>query len=287
MIAFGSIHPNAPRTVVAGVALTLAVASAPLSAEEKPVWEAGLGVGGIVSPSYRGAKDFSAYALPLPYIIYRGTFLKADRDGVRGTFFETSQVKINTSLTASLPVKSDASETRNGMPDLDPTVELGPSLDITLWRSPDRRLKLDLGLPARMGLTVSGSPEAIGWLFSPRLNLDIGDIGGVAGLNLGLLAGPLFGTRGYHDYFYSVDPQYATETRPSYEARGGYGGFQFLAAVSKRFSRHWVGCFIRYDTLQGAVFQNSPLVETDHYLAAGVAVAWILGESSRYVNVDE
>ena len=70
-----------PGPGIAGVTLALVVLSAPLTAEEMPVWEAGLGVGGIVSPSYRGAEDFSAYALPLPYFIYRGRFLKADRDG--------------------------------------------------------------------------------------------------------------------------------------------------------------------------------------------------------------
>jgi outer membrane scaffolding protein for murein synthesis (MipA/OmpV family) len=48
-----------------------------------------------------------------------------------------------------------------------------------------------------------------------------------------------------------------------------------------------VGAFVRYDMLQNAAFDDSPLVARDHYLAAGVAVAWIFGESSERVNVDD
>jgi hypothetical protein len=61
---------------------------------------------------------------------------------------------------------------------------------------------------------------------------------------------------------------------------------QFLAAVSKRYPRFWVGGFARYDTLRGAAFEESPLVTSKRYVAAGVAISWILGESSERVNVD-
>jgi MipA family protein len=219
-------------------------------------------------------------------VIYRGKFLKADRDGIRGIFLDTEQVKVNTSLTASLPVSGDDYAPRRGMPDLEPTVEVGPSLDLRLWRSEDRRRQLDLRLPLRLGVTVEGSPQTLGWVFSPRLNLDLEEPLGLRGWSLGLLAGPLFASERYHDYFYSVDPAYAAPGRPAYDAEGGYAGLQLIAAVSKRFTRHWVGAFVRYDTLQGAVFQDSPLVRSDHYLAFGLGVAWVLGESGTRVPDD-
>ena len=81
--------------------------------------------------------------------------------------------------------------------------------------------------------------------------------------------------------------QYATPDRPAYEARRGYAGVQFLAAVSKRFPAYWVGGFLRYDTLSGAVFGDSPLVTRSNYLAGGVAIAWIIGDSSRLVEVTD
>lgn len=278
------LHRSPRATPIAAWFLALAVV--PSSAEDLPLWEAGIGLAGISSPSYRGASDSRVYALPVPYLIYRGKFLKADRDGIRGIFLETEQIKINTSLTASLPVSGDDYAPRRGMPDLEPTVEVGPSLDLRLWRSEDRRRQLDLRLPVRLGVTVEGSPQTLGWVFSPRLNLDLEEPLGLSGWSLGLLAGPLFASGRYHDYFYSVDPAYAAAGRPAYEAQGGYAGLQLIAAVSKRFQRHWVGAFVRYDTLQGAVFQDSPLVRTDHYLAFGLGVAWVLGESGTRVPDD-
>jgi MipA family protein len=104
--------------------------------------------------------------------------------------------------------------------------------------------------------------------------------------NIGVQAGPLYGTRGYHEYFYQVDPEHATPQRPAYEARGGYSGALAIASISRRFEKLWLGAFVRYDTLKGAAFESSPLVRRGHALMAGVAIAWVFAESSRRVEVD-
>jgi outer membrane scaffolding protein for murein synthesis (MipA/OmpV family) len=281
-------HPPLSRAAaLAALAATLAVLAPAADAAQLPLWEAGLGVGALTFPDYRGADRTQTYVLPIPYFVYRGEFLKADRNGVRGIFFNSDRVDLNVSVNASAPVDSSDNPTRAGMPDLKPTVEAGPSLDITLWRSAAQRMKLDVRLPIRAGFTIESSPRYIGYLFTPRLNLDIGDVAGLAGWNLGLLAGPLYGDRRQHRYFYSVDREFATPERPAYEARGGYGGMQFLAAVSKRFPSFWLGGFVRYDTLAGAVFEDSPLVKKKNYVAGGIAIAWVLGESSRKVEAIE
>jgi outer membrane scaffolding protein for murein synthesis (MipA/OmpV family) len=104
------------------------------------------------------------------------------------------------------------------------------------------------------------------------------------GWTLGVVAGPVFGDRRQHRYFYEVEPKFATAVRPAYEARGGFAGTQFLAALWKRFPTWWVGGFVRYDTLAGAVFIDSPLVTSHHYVAAGIAATWLIGESSQRVE---
>ena len=267
---------------VACVCLGPAVTAA--QADDKPLWELGAGVSALAFPDYRGSDQTRNYVLPIPYVVYRGEFFKADRDGVRGIFFDSENVEIHASVGASFPVDSKDSDARRGMPDLKPTVELGPAVDITLWRSAAPGMKLTLRLPVRAGFTVQRSPEYIGLLFSPRLNLDIENVGGLPGWNLGLLASPGYGDARFHRYFYSVSPAYATPSRPAYDAPAGYNGMEFLAAVSKRFPRYWVGAFVRYDTLAGAAFVDSPLVRTRGYFAAGVAIAWIFAESSQQVN---
>jgi outer membrane protein len=254
-------------------------------AKEEPLYEFGLGVGAIAFDDYRGSDTAHAYPLPLPYLLYNGTFLKANRDGIRGTLFNQDRLELNISFDATTPVRNDRE--RSGMPDLKPTVELGPSFDLHLMRSVDARVKLDLRMPLRAALTVEASPKIIGWTFTPRLALDIRDPLGFDGWNLGLLTGPLFADRRYHAYFYSVAPQFATAARPVYQADGGYAGTQFISALSKRFRKFWVGAYARYDTLSGATFVESPLVQRRSYLSGGIGISWIISKSSQLVDVPD
>ena len=256
-------------------------------AQQQPLWELGAGASLLSFPDYRGSNETHPYLLPMPYVIYRGEYLKADRNGVRGILFDSERMEINASIGASLPVDSRKNAARSGMPDLQPTLELGPSLDVMLWRSGDNHYRVDLRLPVRLGISAQSPYQALGWQASPRINVDIQDVGDWAGWNLGVLAGPLYGSRKYHDYFYSVTPQYATPARPSYDARGGAAGVQWLASISKRFPNYWVGGFLRRDTLDNAVFADSPLVKNRNYVAVGVAVAWIITTSQQQVIVTE
>jgi MipA family protein len=255
--------------------------------QDQPLWEVGAGVAALSFPAYRGSDKVHNFLLPAPYFVYHGEFLKADRHGIRGNLFDTDRLDLTLSLSASPPTKSDDVAARSGMPDLKPTAEFGPELDVTLWRSAGNARTLRLRLPARAAFTVEGSPKHVGGIFSPNLNLDVTDLAGMPGWNLGLVAGPIYATRKQHDYFYGVAPQYATAARPAYEAKGGYSGSQFLVSLSKRYDKMWLGAFVRYDTLAGAAFVDSPLVAQRSFAAAGVAVAWILGESKTRVPVDD
>jgi MipA family protein len=268
---------------IAAVLLLPAVAAA----EEQPLWEAGLGVGALVFPDYRGSDELKVYPVPVPYFVYRGPFLKADRDGVRGELFDRDYVELSISVNATIPVRSEDNAARRDMPDLRPTIEVGPSLEVHLWRSGDERVKLDLVMPFRVPVTLESSPQSLGWVFSPRLNLDIDDIAGYSGWNFGAGFGPLFAADQFHEYFYSVAPRFATAARPAYEADGGYSGMHVLAALSKRFPKYWVGAYVRYDMLSGAAFDDSPLVRSKSYLAGGVGIAWMIGESKRRVESDD
>lgn len=270
--------------VAAVLAAPAAGAAGHAPAAQEPLWEFGLGVGAFGLADYRGADTGKVYPLPVPYFIYRGRFLRADRDGVRGRLFKHEFVELNVSLNATTPVRSRRTGARSGMPNLQSTVEIGPSLDLHLWRATDGRARLDLRLPLRAAMSVDSSPDAIGLFFAPRVNIDFLDVAGHSGWNLGILVGPLFADRRYHGYFYDVAPQYATPGRPAYSARGGYSGSQALVSLSKRFPIYWVGCFARYDALSGAAFADSPLVRSNSYWTAGFAIAWMISRSSTMVS---
>src|SRR5579863_1035493 len=132
--------------------LVSALAIRAACADEKPLWELGLGVGSVAFMDYRGASTSHAYVLPVPYFVYRGKFLEADRNGVRGHLFNQDWIELNVSGNATTPVHANAA--RSGMPDLKPTIEIGPSLELHLWRSADQKVKFDVRLPIRAAFTV-------------------------------------------------------------------------------------------------------------------------------------
>lgn len=270
--------------IVCGASL---LASQPGAAEEKPLWEFGLGAGALAFPDYRGSDQMRVYPVPMPYFVYRGPIFEADRGGVRGELFDREHVELSLSMSAAVPVNSEDNDARRGMPDLRPIVELGPSLDLHLWRSAGRAARLDLVLPLRAPVTLETSPQVLGWIFSPRLSLDVEDIGGADGWNLGIGAGPMFAAEQFHRYYYSVAPRWASEARPEHHARGGYSGMNVIASLSKRFPRYWIGAFMRYDELAGARFDASPLVRRGRSLFGGFGFAWMIGESKRLVSSED
>lgn len=275
------------RALLAACSIVVAFWAPASQAEQKPLWEFGLGVGALEFPDYRGSDETQVYPVPVPYFVYRGRFLKADRDGVRGQLFDREYAELSLSVNATIPVNNEDNAARRGMPDLKPTVELGPSLEVHLWRAADETVKLDLVMPLRVPVTVESSPHSLQWVFAPRLNIDVENVGGYAGWNFGAGIGPVFAADRFHEYFYSVPARFATPDRPEYRADGGYAGTHVLAALSKRFPKYWVGAFLRYDWLGGAVFDDSPLVRRQNYLAGGFGIAWMIGESKRRVETDD
>jgi outer membrane scaffolding protein for murein synthesis (MipA/OmpV family) len=251
------------------------------AAADKPLWEAGFGAGGVNLPHYRGSNQSNAWLLPVPYFVYRGAILRADRDGARAVLFDSDRVDFDVSLAASAPAKSTDDPARKDMPDLAPTLELGPKLNVNLVREP--AWKIDFRMPLRWGTTLQGSPRSIGWSLTPVLNLDWRP----GSLNVGLQAGPLWGDRRQHAYFYDVAPEYATATRPAYRASGGYAGWQATLGLSRRWGDFWFGAFARTDSVAGAVFDSSPLVTSRRQWSYGLATAWVFATSQTRVSVED
>jgi len=285
---------GALRTAFSATALALLLAflafcgaATGARAEQLPLWEAGAGVTVISFPHYRGSDERRSWVLPFPYVVYRGEFLQADERKVRGLLFKTDRVELDVSINGTPPVDSSEDEARQGMPDLDATLEIGPSLNFLMLRTDDRKTRLELRLPVRAALATDFTyVDLAGWVFQPNLNLDLRDVLGHVGWKLGVLAGPMFSDRRYNQYFYGVDPAFATAGRPAYNASGGYAGTQLITSLSKRYRGFWIGGFAKWDTLNNAVFADSPLVKTSQYFAAGIAVAWVVGESKIKVEVN-
>lgn len=270
------------------LALLLCVSASPLHAELRPKWELGVGATAFTLPDYRGSDERRSYLFPLPFFVYRGEKVRVDRQGLRGIFFESDRVQFDFSVNGTPPVDSSKNRARQGMPDLDPTLEIGPLINVTLWRDRATSEQLDLRLPVRYVVATDFShAQGAGWVFSPNLALNMRpDVGG-GRWNLGLTSGPIFATSKYHEYYYGVASQFATSDRPAFSAKGGYSGWMGLVSLSRRYQKLWVGAFARYDALSGAAYEDSPLVRRTSSWMAGIAAAWIITESDRMVEVFE
>lgn len=263
--------------------LGLTLFSALARAEQQPLWEAGAGVGAVDFPKYRGSEERRVWVLPVPYFTYNGPFLKVTRQSARGLLYRTDRVEMDVSFGGSVPSSTTAA--RAGMPNLDATFEVGPQLQYHVYYDAKKETNVDLRLPVRPAIATDFTHfRSIGWVFEPVVNLDLKNLRG-SRWNMGLAAGPVYADRGYNSYFYSVDPQYATASRPAYAAPGGYSGYQLTFALSKRFPGYWTGGFVKWDDLGRAVFADSPLVTSRHNFTFGWAITWVIGRSPQTVEV--
>ena len=261
--------------IVSSCCLTLVSFAA--DAEPKPSLELGIGAGALSIPDYRGSAERQLLGFPIPYVIYRGDRFKVGRSGITGELFKDKRWELDLSLNASPPANSDENSRRSGMPDLSPTIELGPKLSYNLGE-PVHNVELKLELPVRAVISVDPSDfQQIGWLAQPGISLYAP--GYFHGWSLGLKAGLLFADQDYHNYYYGVTEQFATPERPGFQADSGYSGAMLLASLRKRYKQYWVGTFMRYDNLNNVVFEDSPLLEEKDSLMVGVGFAWIFYQS--------
>lgn len=255
--------------------------------EEKPLWELGAGVALLQMPDYSGSDKNRLYALPYPYFIYRGDILNVDRERISGRVFKTDDLLLDVSFFGQAPVDSSDNDARRGMPDLDPTFEVGPSLTVTLLNNRQDHYKLNLVLPVRAVFSTDfTSVRREGWVFGPRLVFQKNDVIPATGLNLGISTGPIFADGTYHRYYYSVEPAYATASRPAYSAGGGYGGTVLTLGLSKGYKQLIFSAFVSVNFLEGAVIEDSPLVKTKYSFMSGFTVSWIFLKSARNVTVE-
>lgn len=246
-------------------------------AESLPKWELGLGLGSLSIADYRGSDEYNTHVFPIPFLIYRSKFFKADRDGVRSELFNSDQLAISISLNASLATSGSDNPLRQDLEELDPTFELGPALDINLSGA-SLRQGWHLRLPARTVFAFdTDSLRQVGWLLNPHFVYRSNSF--LKNWKMRYVIGAYFGDKDYHDYFYAVPPEFATANRPAFQADNGYSGLSTQITLTRRIGNIWYGGFLRYDNLKEAQFINSPLVETENYAVLGFGINWVFGKS--------
>lgn len=255
-----------------------------LDEESEPLWEAGAGVVTALTPAYPGSEDTNEFVIPFPSFFYRGKILRADEEGgARGRFFKTEDFEINLSIGGSLPANSDDVKAREGMPDLNTMIELGPGFLATLWKKRGaQNYKLGLNVPLRAALAVDFfEVKERGLVFNPLLYFVTENILGSRVFTFTGLS-TVVASHKFHRYFYQVDPQFATASRPVYGAKSGYLGTTISQGFSKLIFKN-VNAFLglSYSNHEGAANQNSPLFKEKHNFTAALGFVWWFYESEE------
>ena len=242
-----------------------------------PLWELGVGAAALSTPAYPGADSRTNRVLALPFIQYRGKIFRADQSSIGARLFNSDRVEIDVGFAGALPARSDDVAIRAGMPDLHPLLEFGPRLKVKLAQlSPTSAVRFEL--PLRAVMEVSGGVRRQGTTLEPRLSYEMRspDAAWTGEANVAAV----FGDRRSNRYFYEVRPEYATASRPAYQAdsgrmlvRAGLFGSHRLNPDVRLFG------YLRYESYSGAANEASPLVQRDHGVSAGIGFAWTFKRS--------
>lgn len=231
----------------------------------QPLWEVGgFAIGGR-QLAYPGSRQRVGVGLALPYAIYRGRVLRADRGTVGLRAFKTARSEVDIGFAGAFGSSASSTSARRGMPDIGTLVEFGP------------RLKLRLGggfraaLPLRGVFDLSDRFSHRGMAFEPEISWSTR----AGAWNLGSSLSWVVGDERLASTFYSVAPEFVTAGRPAYEAQAGLISTRLGFTASRRFGRDWrLFNFVRLDSVAGAANRDSPLVERRSGTSFGVGVSW-------------
>ncbi|MGZ5180337.1 MAG: MipA/OmpV family protein [Ramlibacter sp.] len=244
----------------------------------RALWEIGGVAIGASQQAYPGSGQQVRRGIALPYLLYRGQYLRADNDGVGVRPVKTPLYEFDVSAAAAFGSSASNDPVRRGMPNLGTLVEFGPRVKVNLGAAPgDGRWRLDL--PVRGVFDLSHQLTYRGAVFQPGLYWSRRARGA---WSFGAGASLVFADRKLASTFYEVAPAYVTATRPAYEARSGLLASRLSATIAKDITRDWtVFSFARIDSVAGAANRASPLVRatTGHTIGIGVSWTWLRSEA--------
>jgi outer membrane scaffolding protein for murein synthesis (MipA/OmpV family) len=243
-----------------------------------PLWEAGVFAGGLSTPAYPASSQRNQRALVLPFLVYRGDVLRADRNGVGARMVHTDRFEFDVGFAASLPASSNDIELRQGMPDLGTLIEFGPRVKMKL-AEPAVGERITFELPLRAVLEFNGGVRQVGYALEPKLAYEWRAL---ADWRLKSAISLVVGDQQLNQYFYGVPAAYANASRPAFEAQAGLVSSRLTVDGGKRLTPDVnLFAFARYDLYEGAANRNSPLFAQNQGSSFGLGLTWTLGRSAQ------
>jgi outer membrane scaffolding protein for murein synthesis (MipA/OmpV family) len=261
-------------------ALTCATANA---IEDKPLWEYGIGLGGIHYEQYPASDQFSDFALPFPTFQYRGEILRADdRDGARAYLFKEDHLSLEMAGGVYPALDSSNNRAREGMDNIPWMILLGPQL-VQRWSdnweikgSVFQAISSDFHLTKTSGFIFEGRVQ---YRWFPSLNE-------TSFFESGHSVGELSFTvrsasRQLQAVYYDVGESQVRPDRWAYEAREGLLSDElsyYQSFTSGRTSFYLGAAWADY---RFSANRASPLRKSDGSLTYFAGLTYVLGESHR------
>lgn len=253
--------------------------------EAPALWELRFAGFGRYAPVYPGADESDLTVLPIPIPVYRGSFLSfgENLDQVaRGDITETRRMRVGLDLDFTFGESSENIAVRRGMPDLDFMIELGPELELRLSDRTPEQGEFFMAMQLRAAISLDGlSTSSRGYALSPELEYRRDQAFGGDNV-LSLRFRPTWASDAYMDYYYEVEPRFATAFRAAFDANSGYLGSRLTAALTRQINEKLIlGISASWYLNHGAENETSPLFRSNSGASIQVALVRTLAESQR------
>jgi outer membrane protein len=263
-------------------ASTAAMAQGQDPGPPQPLWEVGVFGAAVSQQAYPGSDQQVRRTIGVPYLIYRGGVLRADRETAGLRALKTERFEVDLGVAGAFAARSSEVQARRGLPDLGTLVEFGPRLKWNLARS-DTGGRWRLDLPLRGVFDLDDGAAHRGMTFEPELSFQRRS---PQGWTYSASASAILADRRLAHTFYGIDPAYAQADRPAYAAQAGLVAWRLSTTWSRALSPDWrVFGFARLQSVSGAANEVSPLVRRTHGGSLGVGVSFTVTRS-RQLAVD-
>ena len=192
-------------------------------------------------------------------------------------------MELNLSIGGSLPSNSEDNPTREGMPDLETLLELGPGL---LWHlkrpSKNSPWKFALNIPLRLAASVDFfKAKERGLVFQPMFYA-IYDGFLFKNSTWFLSLSTLFASKKYQSYFYDVPEQFVKVERPVYSSSSGYMQSSLSLGMAYRFSKNWsMFSGVLHTRYEESKNINSPLHVRNSNTSFALGILWWFYKSEK------
>ncbi len=256
--------------VVIGILVAPCLAFAQ-NAAALPLWEIGALGFGVTQPAYPGASEHVNRALALPFLIYRGNYLRAERGSAAIRAIKSADIEIDVGFAGAFGSHSKDVQARHGMPDLGTMLEFGPRLKWNLGAGPGNgRFQAKFAL--RGVFDLSDSMAHKGMTFQPEISYER-RAAGIWHYKTSVAA--VWGDQRMAETFYGVAPLFATPTRSAYNANGGLIAWRLAASFSHQLSpKLQLLGFTHIDSVTRAANASSPLVQSKIGTSAGLGLSY-------------